>query len=165
MQQHAIAQAFRGFMQPVFLCVFGRAHRRELFGCCGTGQVEHQLSGEVIGQHDATHLAERGDRLGLADLLTWVASDARREEAGLRRQVSTAVAGTDEDGEPLTFPNLVRWGPAFDAPDEAEEEDEEEDVDLGEGPFSPSVASTSSTSRTPPNRRKRRKAVARARKR
>jgi hypothetical protein len=99
--------------------------------------------------------------LGMAELLTWAASDAHRDEAGLRRQVSTAVAGKDEDGESLTCPNLFRWGPAF----AGVEEEEEDEFDRAEEDAFPDVPSTSSTSANTPNRRMRRKAAAKARKR
>ncbi len=104
--------------------------------------------------------------LGMAEMLTWVASDAHRDDAGLRRQISTKPA-EDGDEEPWKTDNLFRWGPAFGAPPEDEEEDEcdDDEFDLGEEAFPPDVSSTTSTSGPVRNRRMRRKAAARGRKR
>ena len=128
--------------------------------------------GKHLDRSDCTRHPERS-ALGMADMLTWVASDAFRDEAGLRRQVSTAIAAEDEDDEPLSRANLFRWGPAFAAPAEeaeaedldADEVDDQDDFDLPADPPSPDVASTSSTSAPARNRRMRRKAAATARKR
>lgn len=108
--------------------------------------------------------------LGMADMLAWVASDAHRDAAGLRRQVSTALA-EDGDEEPWQSDHLFRWGPAFGAPPEEEDEtdpdawDEFDDVDPVEDPSFPDVPSTTSTSTPARNRRMRRRAAARRRKR
>jgi hypothetical protein len=103
----------------------------------------------------------------MADMLTWVASDAHRDAAGMRRQVVTELA--DDSGEPWNRDNLFRWGPAFGAPPEEDDEDaddyDEDDFDLGEEASSPDISSTTSTSAPARNRRMRRKAAAKGRKR
>ena len=125
--------------------------------------------GRQLDKAEAPH-PERS-ALGMADMLTWVASDAFRERAGQLRRVSTALF-EEEDEEPWNRTNLFRWGPAFDAPQD-EEEDEDEDLDdlddpdfdPAEDPLSPDMPSTSSTSGPPCNRRARRAAATRRRKR
>jgi hypothetical protein len=98
-------------------------------------------------------------------MLTWVASDAFRDEEGQLRRVSTALF-KEEDEEPWNRANLYRWGPAFAPPSEDKLNAlYEENFDLGEEPFSPDLASTTSTSTHSPSRRMRRKAAAKARKR
>jgi hypothetical protein len=153
-------------------------------------EVPHYYKGELIGTHrryderlamfilryrkphrygrqldkaEAKH-PERS-ALGMADMLTWVASDAFRDEASEPRQVSTALF-EEEDEEPWSRTNLFRWGPAFRPPaeDKLDALDEEE-FDLGEEAMPRDVPSTSSTSAPGPNRRMRRKATAKARKR
>jgi hypothetical protein len=131
------------------------------------------------------HLDRRADpphpeqsALGLADMLAWVEADAHRDEAGVRRQVVTEIV-EDEDGPPWSKANLFRWGPAADAPadedagdlddlgdlHDLEDLDDLDDLDPIPGPPFPDVASGSSTSGRVPNRRARRRAVAKARKR
>ena len=103
--------------------------------------------------------------LGMADMLAWVASDAQRDAAGLRRQVGTSLA-QDGDEEPWDTTHLFRWGPAANAPaEEAEEAEEEDEDDFAEDPRFPDVPSTTSTSAPGPNRRQRRKAAAKGRRR
>jgi hypothetical protein len=158
-------------------------------------EVPHYYKGELVGTHrryderlamfilryrkpyrygkhcDRAVQAPHPERAALcmAELLAWVESDARRDEAGLRRQVGTALA-QDEGEEPMHFDNLFRWGPAANAP--AEQDDEEDPdrfdefyPDPPEGPSSPDVPSTSSTSGPARNRRMRRRAAAKTRKR
>lgn len=154
-------------------------------------EVPHYYKGELVGTHrryderlalfilryrkparygrhlDRADSARHPERaaLGMADMLTWVASDARREAAGARRHVVAELA-RDGDDEPWKTDNLFRWGPAANAPAEEEQEAvDDEDFDPGEEPFSPDVPSTTSTSGPPRNRRQRRKAAARGRKR
>jgi hypothetical protein len=121
--------------------------------------------GKHLDRCEETPHPERG-ALAMADLLAWVASDAHRDDAGLRRQVATALAG-EEDETPWDKTHLFRWGPASGAPPEEEETDDldDDDFDLDEGPSFPDVPRTSSTSGPTRNRRVRRKAAARGRKR
>jgi hypothetical protein len=107
--------------------------------------------------------------LGLAELLTWVESDAHRDAAGRRRQVATAVAQGDDE-EPLRMDNLFRWGPAAHAPAAdapAGDQDDLDDLDFdpAEGAPPPDVARPSSTSAKSRNRHARRAAAAKRRKR
>ena len=184
------AQSFRLAMD---LALDGAADAVEdaMYGRAINGvEVPHYYKGELVGTHrryderlamfilryrkphrygrqldkvDAQH-PERS-ALGMADMLTWVASDGFRDEAGQERQVSTALF-EQEDEEPWSRTNLYRWGPAFRPPaeDKLDALDEEE-FDLGKEPFSPDVSSTTSTSGRGPNRRMRRKVAAKARKR
>jgi hypothetical protein len=185
------AQSFRLAMD---LALDGAADRVEdaVYARAINGvEVPHYYKGELVGTHrryderlalfilryrkpsrygrhldrvDSVRHPERA-ALGMADMLTWVASDARREAAGARRQVAAELA-RDGDDEPWKTDNLFRWGPAAHAPAAAEEEAvDEEDFDLAEHPFSPDVSSTTSTSGPPRNRRQRRRAAAKARKR
>jgi hypothetical protein len=153
-------------------------------------EVPHYYKGELVGTHrryderlalfllryrkphrygrhldKATSPHPERSAVGMADMLTWVASDAFRDEAGQLRQVSTAAL-EEEDEEPWSRTNLYRWGPAFTPPAEhklnALDEDE---FDLGEEASPPDVSSTSSTSAPPRNRHARRKAAAKGRKR
>jgi len=152
-------------------------------------EVPHYYKGELVGTHRryderlamfllryrkpyryGKHVDRRGwaphperTALGMADTLTWVASDAQRDALGQRRQVVTELA-RDGDEEPWNSTYLYRWGPAAAAPPEEEELDEDE-FGLDGDPFSPDVSSTTSTSARAPNRRMRRKAAAQARKR
>ena len=120
--------------------------------------------GRHLDRHDRPRHPERA-ALGMADMLAWVASDAQRDEAGLRRQVATELA-RDGDAEAWKADHLFRWGPAANAPAEDDEGDPgEDDFDLGEDPLFHDVPSTTSTSGRTPNRRARRKAAAKARKR
>jgi hypothetical protein len=102
--------------------------------------------------------------LGMADMLTWVETDARRDAAGLRRQVALELA-RDGDEEPWHGKYIYRWGPGADAPAEEEEMLDEEDYDDPEDPCFPDVSSTPSTSGRTPNRRQRRRAASKGRKR
>jgi hypothetical protein len=191
------AQSFRNAMD---MALDGAADRVEdnAFGRAIDGvEVPHYYKGELVGTHRrhderlamfilryrkphryGRHLdrwenpphPERA-ALGMADMLAWVASDAHRDEARLRRQVSTELA-EDGDEQPWDRTHLFRWGPAFGAPpDEEDEEDEEEgltdldDPDPAEDPSFPDVPSTSSTSEPRRNRHARRAAAARKRKR
>ena len=188
------AQSFRAAMD---LALDGAADRVEdqAFGRAINGvEIPHYYKGELVGTHRRydERLAmfilryrkpyrygkcrDRDERpphpersaLAMADMLTWVARDAYRDDAGRRRNVSTAIA-LEEDEEPWNMDNLFRWGPAFDAPPEEEEHDPDEydddDFELGADPSSPDVSSTTSTSGPVRNRRARRSAAARARKR
>jgi hypothetical protein len=130
--------------------------------------------GKHLDRRETAPPAERS-ALGLGEMLTWVLSDARRDETGLRRRVGTELAQADVEEE-LHFPNLFRWGPGADAPADEDGEMDEEDFDdlddlddLYPGPAeaasSPDVSRTSSTSAPVRNRRMRRKAVAKGRKR
>lgn len=120
------------------------------------------------GQHlDRLESAPHPERsaLGMADMLTWVAEDAFRDEAGELRQVSTALF-EQEDEEPWSRSNLFRWGPAFASPAEDRLEAlKGEESGPGETTMSPDVPSTMPTSSHAPNRRLRRKAAAKGRKR
>jgi len=153
-------------------------------------EVPHYYKGELVGTHRRyderlamfilryrkPHLYGRQmdtaepkhperSALYMADMLTWVARDAFRDEEGVERQVSTALF-EQEDEEPWSRTNLFRWGPLFASPAEAKLDAlRAADFDLGEEPFSPDVPSTTSTSGTPRNRRMRRKAAAKERKR
>jgi hypothetical protein len=154
-------------------------------------EVPHYYRGELVGTHrryderlamfllryrkpyrygkhvDRRERAPHPERsaLGMAHSLAWVAVDAHRDEAGLRRQIATELA-RDGDEEPWDTTWLHHWGPAADAPPEADEEAlDDEDFDLGEDPFSPDISSTTSTSGPRRNRRMRRKAAAKGRKR
>jgi hypothetical protein len=129
-----------------------------------------QLYGKHLDRAEDHPPAERG-ALAMADMLSWVVSDAHRDAAGTRRQVVTKLAH-DDDEAPWKSPNLFRWGPAAGAPPEPDEEEtddldelDDEDFDLDEDASSPDVPRTSSTSTPPRNRRMRRKAAARGRKR
>lgn len=154
-------------------------------------EVPHYYRGELVGTHrryderlatfilryrkphlygrhlDRGETAPHPERsaLGMADMLTWVARDAFRDEAGEPRQVSTTLLA-QEDEEPWSRANLYRWGPAC-APSAEEKLNaiDADDSDPGGDLLSPHVPSTMSTSATAPNRRIRRKAAARARKR
>jgi len=98
-------------------------------------------------------------------MLTWVALDARRDAIGARRQVFTELAREGDD-PPWPTDNIFLWGPAADAPAEADPDDlDDDDFGPGEDQFSPDVSSTTSTSGALPNRRARRKAAAKGRKR
>ena len=184
------AQSFRLAMD---LALDGAADRVEdaVYNRAINGvEVPHYYKGELVGTHrryderlalfilryrkparygrhldrvDSVRHPERS-ALGMADMLTWVASDARREAAGARRQVVAELA-RDGDDEPWKTDNLFRWGPAAHTPAEADEEAVDDDDDLGEEPLSPDVSSTTSTSGPPRNRRQRRKAAAKGRKR
>jgi hypothetical protein len=153
-------------------------------------EVPHYYKGELVGTHrryderlalfllryrkpyrygrhvDRRDWAPHPERsaLGMANSLTWVASDAQRDAAGQRRQVVTELA-QDGDEEPWNAAHLYRWGPAFATPPEDEELDDEDDFDFEEDPQFPDVPSTSSTSGRAPNRRMRRRAAAKGRKR
>lgn len=157
--------------------------------------VPHYYKGELVGEHRrfderltmfilryrkpsryGRHLDRRANvphpeqsALGLADMLAWVEADARRDEAGVRRQVITEIAG-DGDGAKWSMANLFRWGPAADAPAQEEagdldDPDDPDDPDPVTGPPLPDVGSGSSTSGPVPNRRARRRTAAKARKR
>ena len=187
------AQSFRAAMD---LALDGAADRVEdaVFRRAIEGvEVPHYYKGELVGTHRryderlalfilryrkphlyGKHLDRREDpphpersALGMADMLTWVASDAFRDEDGVRRHVLTAPAG--EEGEaPWDRANLFRWGPAFAAPGVEDEEGtglDDEDFDLGEEAFSPDEPPTSSTSGPVRNRHARRRAAAKGRKR
>lgn len=184
------AQSFRVAMD---LALDGAADAVEdaMYGRAIHGvEVPHYYKGELIGTHRryderlamfilryrkphrygrqldkaASPHPERS-ALGMADMLTWVASDAFRDEAGELRQVSTAAL-EDEDEEPWSRTNLYRWGPAFTPPAEHKlNAIDGGDCDLGAEAFSPDVPSTTSTSTSTRNRRMRRKAAAKARKR
>ena len=185
------AQSFRLAMD---FALDGAADRVEdnLFARAIDGvEVPHYYKGELVGTHRryderlamfilryrkphryGRHL-DRGDSaphpersaLGMADMLTWVASDAFRDEAGQLRTVSTALL-EQEDEAPWDRVNLFRWGPAFAPPQEARLAAlDDEDFDLDEGQPFPDVPPTSSTSTPARNRRMRRKAAARGRKR
>ena len=110
-------------------------------------EVPHYYKGELVGTHrryderlamfilryrkpyrygrhvDRRDWAPHPERaaLGMANSLTWVASDAHRDATGLRRQVLTELA-EDGDEEPWNTDHLYRWGPAFAAPAAEEEE-------------------------------------------
>lgn len=154
-------------------------------------EVPHYYKGELVGTHrryderlamfilryrkphrygkhlDRLASAPHPERvaLGMADQLTWVASDALRDEAGELRQVSTALF-EEEDETPWSRTNLYRWGPAFASPAEDRLRAlKENEFGLGEAAISPDVSSTMSTSGRTPNRRLRRKAAAKGRKR
>jgi len=156
-------------------------------------EVPHYYKGELVGTHrryderlalfllryrkpyrygkhvDRRDWAPHPERsaLGMANSLTWVASDAHRDATGLRRQVLTELA-EDGDEEPWNTDHLYRWGPAFAAPAAEEEElddQEEDEFGLGEEAAFPDVPSTTSTSTPRRNRRMRRKAAAKGRKR
>ena len=153
-------------------------------------EIPHYYKGELVGTHrryderlalfllryrkpyrygkhvDRRDWAPHPERsaLGMANTLTWVASDAHRDVAGRRRQVVTELA-QDGDEEPWNSTHLFRWGPAFAAPAKEDEEREEDEFDLGEEVPFPDVPSTTSTSTPAPNRRMRRKAAAKGRKR
>ncbi len=120
--------------------------------------------GRHLDRDDGPRHPERS-ALGMADMLTWVATDAQREAMGARRQIVAALA-QDGDEEPWKSDNVFRWGPAANALAEEEENAlDDDDFDLEEGPPFPDVPSTSSTSGPASNRRMRRKAAAKARKR
>ena len=121
--------------------------------------------GRHLDRHDSPRHPERS-ALGMADMLTWVATDAQREAMGARRQVVAELA-RDGDEEPWKTDNLFRWAPAANAPAEEDDLDEfdEDNLDLPEDRAFPDVSSTTSTSTPARNRRARRKAVAKARKR
>jgi hypothetical protein len=103
--------------------------------------------------------------LAMADMLTWVASDGFRDEAGQLRQVSTALF-EEEDDEPWSRTNLFRWGPAFrPAAEDRLDALDDDDFSLGKKAVFPDVSSTTSTSAPSTNRRMRRKAAAKGRKR
>jgi hypothetical protein len=159
-------------------------------------EIPHYYKGELVGTHrryderlamfilryrKPWHYGKHVDRagqpahperaaLGMADMLAWVASDAHCDAAGLRRQVSTRLA-EEEDEEPWDTTHLFRWGPAFNAPPEADEDEgldedlDDDDLDPMEDPRFPDVPSTSSTSGQPGNRHARRRAAAERRKR
>ena len=152
-------------------------------------EVPHYYKGELVGTHrryderlalfilryrkphrygrhldrvDSPHHPERS-ALGMADMLTWVARDAWRDEVGERRHVITALAHDEDeraDEEPWDSTNLFRWGPAANAPPEEDVTDadafDDDDFDPGEGPPFPDVSSTTSTSAPARNRRARR---------
>jgi hypothetical protein len=191
------AQSFRCAMD---LALDGAADRVEdaAFSRAIEGvEVPHYYKGELVGTHrrhderlamfilryrkpyrygkymDRAGQPSHPERsaLAMADMLAWVAADAHRDDAGLRRQVSTDLA-RDEDAEPWDTTWLHHWGPAFGAPPEDEGEDEDEldeledpDPDPVEGRSFPDVSSTSSTSAPGPNRHARRRKAARGRKR
>ena len=185
------AQSFRLAMD---MALDGAADRVEdnAFGRAIHGvEVPHYYKGELVGTHrryderlamfilryrkphrygkylDRCDGAAHPERsaLGMADMLTWTASDAFRDEEGQLRTVSTAAL-EQEDEAPWDRTNLFRWGPAFAPPQEARLTAlDEEDFDPAEGPPFPDVASTTSTSTPAPNRRMRRKAASRGRKR
>ena len=187
------AQSFRAAMD---LALDGAADRVEdaVFGRAINGvEIPHYYKGELVGTHRryderlamfilryrkphryGRHLDRRESTpppertaLGMADMLTWVAADAHRDAAGVRRQVSTRLA-QDDDDEPWDTTHLFRWGPAFRAPPDDEvglDELDDGDFDLGDGASFPDVPSASSTSAPQRNRRARRKAAAKARKR
>lgn len=183
------AQTFRCAMD---LALDGAADRVEdaVFARAINGvEVPHYYRGELVGTHrryderlalfilryrkpyrygkhlDRSECTRHPERsaLGMADMLTWVASDAVRDEAGLPRQVSTAIAEDEDDEAPLSRANLFRWGPSFRASLEDEEEVDDHGLDVEVDPPFPDVPSTTSTSG--PNRRARRKAAAKGRKR
>ena len=134
-------------------------------------EIPHYYKGELVGTHrryderlalfilryrkphsygrhlDRRESAPHPERsaLGMADMLTWVASDAYRDEAGRRRQVVTTLAEEEDEG-PWDRTHLFRWGPAFAAPPEDVEERDADDFDLGDDEPFPDVPSTTSTS-------------------
>lgn len=188
------AQSFR---MAVELALDGAADRIEggAFSRALNGIViPHYYKGELVGEHRrfderltmfilryrkpyryGRHLDRRAEAphpeqsaLGLADMLAWVEADARRDAAGVRRQVITEIV-EDGDGAKWSTANLFRWGPAADAPAEEEAGDFDDPDDLDDpdtvsgAPLQ--VASGSSTSGPIPNRRARRRTAAKARKR
>lgn len=184
------AQSFRMAMD---LALDGAADAVEdaMYGRAIAGvEVPHYYKGELVGTHRRyderlamfilryrkphrygrqmdTAEVKHPERsaLGMADMLTWVASDAFRDEARQLRQVSTALF-EEEDEEPWSRTNLYRWGPAFGPPAEDRLDAlDDEDFEPGEEPFSPDVSSRTSTSGSAPNRLMRRKAAAKGRKR
>jgi len=186
------AQSLR---MAVEVALDGAAHRIEdgAFSRALNGIViPHYYKGELVGEHRrfderltmfilryrkpsryGRHLDRRADAphpeqsaLGLADMLAWAEADARRDEAGVRRQVITEIV-EEGDGAKWSRANLFRWGPAADAPAEEEAGDFDDLDDLDDPDPSPPlhVASGSSTSGPIPNRRARRRTAARARKR
>jgi hypothetical protein len=184
------AQSFRLAMDTA---LDGAADKVEenAFGRAINGvEVPHYYKGELVGTHrryderlamfilryrkpwrygksvERRETAPHPERaaLGMADLLSWVAADAHRDDLGMRRHVATELA-EDDDEKPWDTTHLFRWGPAFGATPEADLGDGDVDFDLGEEALSPDVSSTTSTSRPGPNRRTRRRAAARARKR
>jgi hypothetical protein len=189
------AQSLR---MAVELALDGAAHRIEdgAFSRALNGIViPHYYNGELVGEHRrfderltmfilryrkpyryGKHLDRRESpphpersAMGLADMLAWVEADARRDEAGVRRQVITEMV-EDDEGATWRKDNLFRWGPAAAAP--AEEEagdlddldnlDDFDDVDPVSGTPLADVASGSSTSDGPANRRARRRSAAKA---
>src|SRR5689334_22245694 len=137
------AQSFRCAMD---LALDGAADRLEdaVFGRAINGvEVPHYYKGELVGTHrryderlalfilryrkpyrygkhvDRRDRAPHPERsaLGMAQGLAWVAADAHRDAAGLRRQVVTALA-EDGDGQPWDTTWLYHWGSAFAAPPE-----------------------------------------------
>ncbi|HTU12550.1 MAG TPA: hypothetical protein VMG08_16790 [Allosphingosinicella sp.] len=155
-------------------------------------EVPHYYKGELVGTHRryderlalfllryrkphryGKHLDRCEDpphperaALAMADMLTWVASDAFRDEEGAPRQVSTALL-EEQDEEPWSRTNLFRWGPANATPAEATLRDLAalDARGVGKAPCAPHMPSTTSTSAPKCNRRLRRKAAAEARKR
>jgi hypothetical protein len=147
--------------------------------------IPHYYQGERVGEHrgwderltmfilryrDPLRYGKHLDRsepgghpeetaLRLADALTWVASDARREARGLPRQVQSDFAAIEESGEEgragmVDRTNIFRWAPrpAGVADEEPADEDDPFDEELGpgEGGLPPDVPSTSSTSAPAP---------------
>jgi len=135
-------------------------------------EVPHYYRGELVGTHrryderlatfilryrkphrygrhlDRCETAPHPERsaLGMADMLTWVARDAFRDEAGEPRQVSTTLL-EQEDEEPWSRTNLYRWGPACRPPEQDKLDAlDAEELDRGEEAMPPDVPSTSSTS-------------------
>ena len=155
-------------------------------------EVPHYYKGELVGTHRryderlalfilryrkphryGRHLDRRDgvphperSALGMADMLTWVASDARREAAGARRQIVAELA-RGRRRRAVDRRTICSAGarPRTRPRSRTTRRSDDEDFDPGDEPFSPDVPSTTSTSGPPRNRRMRRKAAAKRRKR